>query len=67
MQVAYRVDEGTGAMTCVHESKEVAEENIRRMKSLLEIPRVRALIASNSSRVNSRSILTYTALTKAEY
>jgi len=45
MQVAYRVDADTGAVTCVHEYKEVAEENIRRMRSLLEVPRVQVLIA----------------------
>jgi glyoxylase-like metal-dependent hydrolase (beta-lactamase superfamily II) len=45
MQVAYRVDVNTGAVTCVHEYKEVALENIRRMRSLLEVPRVQVLIA----------------------
>jgi hypothetical protein len=48
MQVAYRVDADTGAVTCMHEHKEVAEENIRRMRSLLDIPRVQVLIAHDS-------------------
>jgi hypothetical protein len=29
---------------CVHEDKEAAEENIHRMRSLLEVPRVQVLI-----------------------
>ncbi|OJA19587.1 hypothetical protein AZE42_05658 [Rhizopogon vesiculosus] len=45
MQIAYRVDASTGAVTCVHEDKEVAEENIRRMRLLSEVPRVQILIA----------------------
>ncbi|KAG2144504.1 beta-lactamase-like protein [Suillus clintonianus] len=45
MQVAYRVDTDTGAVTCIHDYKEVAEENIRRIKLLLEFPRVQALVA----------------------
>ncbi|KAG2352672.1 beta-lactamase-like protein [Suillus spraguei] len=45
MQVAYHVDAKTGAVTCVHQYKEVAEENIRRMRSLLEIQRVQVLVA----------------------
>jgi glyoxylase-like metal-dependent hydrolase (beta-lactamase superfamily II) len=45
MQVAYSVDPHTGAVTCTHEDKEVAEENIRRMRSLLDVPRVQVLIA----------------------
>ncbi|KAG1845721.1 beta-lactamase-like protein [Suillus subalutaceus] len=45
MQIACRVDAKTGAVTCAHQYKEVAEENIRRMRSLLEIPRVQVLVA----------------------
>lgn len=37
------VDANTGSVMCVHEDKEAAEENIRRMRSLLEIPRVQIL------------------------
>ncbi|KAG1877304.1 hypothetical protein F4604DRAFT_670387 [Suillus subluteus] len=44
MQVAYRVDVD-GVVTCVHDYKEVAEENIHRMRLLLEVPRVQVLIA----------------------
>lgn len=45
MQVACYVDAKTGAETCAHQYREVAEENIRRMRSLLEIPRVQILVA----------------------
>ncbi|KAG2357856.1 hypothetical protein BDR07DRAFT_1296526 [Suillus spraguei] len=40
MQIACRVDMNTGSVMCVHEDKEAAEENICRMRSLLEVPRV---------------------------
>lgn len=43
MQVAYRVDMD-GAVTCVHDYKEVAEENIHRIRLLLEVPRVQVLV-----------------------
>ncbi|KAG1804612.1 hypothetical protein EV424DRAFT_1474425 [Suillus variegatus] len=45
MQIAYRVDPNTCSVMCVHEDKEAAEENIRRMRSLLEVPRVQVLIS----------------------
>ncbi|KAG1776640.1 beta-lactamase-like protein [Suillus placidus] len=45
MQIACCVDVKTGAVTCAHQYKEVAEENIRRMRSLLAIPRVQVLVA----------------------
>ncbi|KAG2136397.1 beta-lactamase-like protein [Suillus clintonianus] len=45
MQIAYRVDVKTCAVMCVHEDKEAAEENIRRMRLLLEVPRVQVLTA----------------------
>ncbi|KAG2046623.1 hypothetical protein BDR06DRAFT_985516 [Suillus hirtellus] len=45
MQIAYRVDPNTCSVTCVHEDKEAAEENIRRMRSLLEVPRAQVLIS----------------------
>ncbi|KAG2144502.1 beta-lactamase-like protein [Suillus clintonianus] len=45
MQIASHVDATTGAVTCSHQYREVAEENIRRMRSLLEIPRVQVLVA----------------------
>lgn len=45
MQIACHVDAKTGAVTCSHQYREVAEENIRRMKSLLELPRVQILVA----------------------
>jgi glyoxylase-like metal-dependent hydrolase (beta-lactamase superfamily II) len=44
MQIAYRVDANTCSVMCVHEDKEAAEENIHRMRSLLEVPRVQVLI-----------------------
>jgi hypothetical protein len=31
-------------VTCVHDYKEVAEENIHRTRSLLEVPRVQVLV-----------------------
>jgi hypothetical protein len=43
MQVAYRVDVD-GAVTYIHNYKEVAEENIQRTRSL-EVPRVQVLVA----------------------
>ena len=48
LQVAYSVDANTGVVTCLHEDKEVAEENIRRMRSLLDIPRVQIMIAHDA-------------------
>ncbi|KAG2346874.1 hypothetical protein BDR05DRAFT_974413 [Suillus weaverae] len=45
MQIACRIDVKTDAVTCAHQYKEVAEENIRRMRSLLAIPRVQVLVA----------------------
>ncbi|KAG1841231.1 hypothetical protein DFJ58DRAFT_916524 [Suillus subalutaceus] len=45
MRIVYCVDANTCSMMCVHEDKEPAEENIRRMRSLLETPRVQVLIA----------------------
>lgn len=48
LQVAYSADANTGVVTCVHENKEVAEENIRRMRSLLDVPRVQVLIAHDA-------------------
>lgn len=47
MEVAYRVDLD-GAVTCVHDYKEVAEETIQRMRLLLEVPRVQVLVAHDS-------------------
>ncbi|KAG1743051.1 beta-lactamase-like protein [Suillus lakei] len=44
MQVAYRVD-ADGGVTCVYDYKEAAEENIRRMRSLLGFLRVQVLVA----------------------
>jgi hypothetical protein len=32
----------------LHENKEVAEENIRRMRSLLDVPRVQVMIAHDA-------------------
>jgi hypothetical protein len=32
---------------CAHEDKEVAEENIRKIRMLLEVPRVQVLIAND--------------------
>ncbi|KAG1817156.1 uncharacterized protein BJ212DRAFT_1587366 [Suillus subaureus] len=46
-QISSRVDAKTGAVTCAHQYKEVAEENIHKMRSLLEIPRVQVLVAHN--------------------
>ena len=48
LQVAHIVNEETGEVTCIHADKGVAEETIRRMRSLLEIPRVQVLIAHDS-------------------
>ncbi|KAG1847754.1 hypothetical protein C8R48DRAFT_814960 [Suillus tomentosus] len=45
MQTAYRVDPNTCSVMCVHEDKQAAEENIRRMRTLLEVPRVQVLIS----------------------
>jgi len=45
LQVAHK---GTGEVKCIHADKVVAEETIRRMRSLLEIPRVQVLIAHDS-------------------
>ncbi|KAG2147853.1 uncharacterized protein EDB93DRAFT_1281036 [Suillus bovinus] len=45
MQVACSVDATTGVVTCAHQYKAVADENIRRMRSLLEISRVQVLVA----------------------
>ncbi|KAG1877212.1 hypothetical protein F4604DRAFT_1581007 [Suillus subluteus] len=45
MRIVYCVDANTCSVMCVHEDKEAAEENIRKMRSLLEIPRVQVLIA----------------------
>jgi hypothetical protein len=44
MQVARCVDVDD-AVTHVYDYKEVAKENIHRMRSLLEVPRVRVLVA----------------------
>lgn len=47
MQIAYRIDANTCSAMCAHEDKEVAEENIRKIRMLLEVPRVQVLIAND--------------------
>lgn len=48
MQIAYRVDASTCSAMCAHEDKEVAEKNIRKIRLLLEVPRVQVLIAHDT-------------------
>lgn len=42
-----RIDANTCSAMCAHEDKEVAEENIRKIRMLLEVPRVQVLIAND--------------------
>ncbi|KAG2129083.1 beta-lactamase-like protein [Suillus bovinus] len=46
-EVAHSIDP-SGCVRCMHEDKEKAVENITRIRSLLEIPRVQVLIAHDS-------------------
>ncbi|KAH7890737.1 beta-lactamase-like protein [Phlebopus sp. FC_14] len=44
-EVAHSIDAVTGHVVCMHANKEQAQENIRRVRSLLDVPKVQVLIA----------------------